>query len=109
MRATDLEIMERLQSRANACGKRMTLTHKIFFLRLVDYAISLNDVVENGLRISLSEDDMAATFDISKRMVTQSLRVLSDCGILLRYKGLVFTTVAKKEFFERRETTHDSA
>lgn len=102
MRATDLDIMERLQSRANDCGKRMTLTHKIFFLRLVDYAISVNDVVGDGLRISLSEAEMAASFGISKRMVTQSLRVLCDCGILLRYKGLVFTTVTKKEFFERR-------
>lgn len=105
MRATDLEIMERLQSRANDCGKRMTFTHKIFFLRLVDYAISINDAVRDGLRVSLSEDEMAASFDISKRMVTQSLRVLNDCGILLRYKGLIFTTVAKKDFFERRENT----
>ena len=105
MRATDMEIMERLQSRASACGIRLTFTHKVFFLRLVDYAISVNDVVGDGLRISLSEDDMAATFAISKRMVTQSLRVLCDCGILLRYTGLVFTTVAKKEFFERRDNT----
>lgn len=105
MRATGMDIMERLQSRASACGIRLTLTHKVFFLRLVDYAISVNDVVGDGLRISLSEDDMAATFAISKRMVTQSLRVLCDCGILLRYKGMVFTTVAKKEFFERRDNT----
>ena len=63
MRATDLEIMERLQSRANACGKRMNLTHKIFFLRLDDYAIYLNDVVADGLRIFLSEEDMAGHFD----------------------------------------------
>lgn len=100
-----MDIMERLQSRASACGIRLTLTHKVFFLRLVDYAISVNDVVGDGLRFSLSEDDMAATFAISKRMVTQSLRVLCDCGILLRYKGMVFTTVAKKEFFERRDNT----
>ena len=105
MRATDLKIMEHLQSRANDYGIRLTFTHKVFFLRLVDYAISVNDVVEDGLRISLSEDDMAATFDISKRMVTQSLRVLCDCGILLRYKGMVFTTVVKKDFFERRDNT----
>lgn len=105
MRATDMEIMERLQSSASACGIRLTFTHKVFFLRLVDYAISVNDVVGDGLRISLSEDDMAATFAISKRMVTQSLRVLCDCGILLRYTGMVFTTVAKKEFFERRDNT----
>jgi len=107
MRATDLEIMERLQLRANDCGKRITFTHKLFFFRLVDYAISENNVAGDGLRVSLSEDEMASTFDISKRMVTQSLRVLSDCGILLRYRGAkkIFTTVAKKEFFERSENT----
>lgn len=50
--------------------------------------------------------DTEIKLQVSDKIVfTQSLRVLCDCGILLRYKGMVFTTVAKKEFFERRDNT----
>lgn len=104
--ATDIEIMERLQKKALSNGVRLTYTQKIFFLRLVSYTADKGEPCPEGLRISLSVDEMTSFLNISKRMVIQSLRILSDCGILLRYNGMTFPrsilTIIKKEFYERR-------
>lgn len=111
-RATDLEIMERLQAKALSCGTHLTYTQKLFFLRLLSYADSQdNSLCPDGLCVSLSVNEMVSTLNVTKRMVIQSLRILSDCGILLRYKGATNTfppvasiTVLKREFYERSNT-----
>ena len=103
--ATDIEIMERLQTKALSCGVWLTYTQKVFFLRLVSYAADKGQPCSEGLRVSLSVNEMPSFLNISKRMVIQSLRVLSDCGILLRYNGMTFPrsvfTIVKKKFYER--------
>lgn len=111
-RATDLEIMERLQSKAASCGTHLTYTQMLFFLRLVTYADSQEDsICPEGLCVSLSVNELVSTLHVTKRMVSQSLRILSDCGILLRHKGeknsfppVPSTTILRKEFYERSET-----
>lgn len=107
-KVTDIEIMERLQTKALSYGVRLTYTQKLFFLRMVAYAADNGKTCPEGLRISLSVNEMASVLDISKRMVIQSLRVLSDCGILLRYNGMTYPrsvfTIIKKEFYERSKT-----
>lgn len=109
VRLTDNEIMERLQSVAMGCGIKLTYTHKVFFVRLLVYASGYGETCPEGIRISLSVNELSECLSISKRMVIQSLRVFSDCGILLRYKGentfprSADVTVLKKEFYERRK------
>lgn len=106
--ATDIEIMERLQTKALSYGVRLTYTQKIFFLRLVVFAADKGEPCPEGLCVSLSVNEMASFLDISKRMVIQSLRILSDCGILLRYNGMTFPrsvlTIIRIEFYERSKT-----
>lgn len=77
-------------------------------MRLVDYAISVNDVVGDGLHISLSEDDMAATFAISKRMVTQSLRVYVIAVFYSVIRAWSLRPSQRKNFL-KGDITHDSA
>lgn len=107
MMATDIEIMERLQSRAVTCGKRLTYTHKLFYMRLLNYAAGEKALCPEGLKVSLTVSEMTSVLNITKRMVVQALKNLSDCGILLRYKGEksfppnADITIIKKEFYER--------
>lgn len=106
---TDNEIMVLLQKEALTYGVKLTYTQKVFYLRLLMYAMSEGEPCSEGLKVSLSVNDMSSCLSISKRMVVNSLRVLSDCGILLRYKGentfprSSDVTVMKKQFFERKE------
>ena len=108
--ATDIEIMERLQSRAVTCGERLTYTHKLFYMRLLYFAARQDSDTScpEGLKVSLTVNEMASVLNITKRMVVQSLGILSDCGILLRYNGMTFprssVTIIKKEFYERSNT-----
>lgn len=106
VRLTDNEIFERLQSTAGDCNIRLTYTHKLFYIRLLEYAITHGASCLEGLKISLSVNEMSSCLSISKRMVIQSLRVFSDCGILLRYRRNTFpanacVTILKQEFYER--------
>lgn len=107
VKLTDNEIMERLQGEALGKGIKLTYTQKLFFVRLLRYGLEQGNVCPDGISVSLSVNDMTHQLSISKRMVIQSLRVLSDCGILLRYKGEksfprgADTTVIKSEFYER--------
>jgi len=106
--ARDNEIMERLQTTALSYGVRLTYTQKLFYLRLVSYAADKGEPCPEGLKVSLSVIEMAFFLDVSKRMIIQSLRIFSDCGILLRYNGMTFPrsvmTIIKKEFYERSKT-----
>lgn len=103
----DNEIMEQLQSEALSKGVKLTYTQKLFYVRLLRYGLEYGNVCPEGISVSLSVDELTSQLSISKRMVIQSLRVLCDCGILLRYKGeksfprVSNTTVLKREFYER--------
>lgn len=103
--ATNNEIMERLQASALAYGICLTYTQKAFYLRLIAYAADNGESCTEGLKISLSVNEMATFLNISKRMVIQCLRIFTDCGILFRYNGMTFPrsviTIIKKEFYER--------
>lgn len=114
VRLTDNEIFERLQSTAGKCGIRLTYTHKLFYLRLLEYASMYGSVRPEGLEISLSVNEMSSCLSITKRMVIQSLRAFVDCGVLLRYSSLSSAmtnkqntfpakcvTILKREFYER--------
>lgn len=109
-RLTDNTIMLRLQSTAVSRGIKITYTQKLFYIRLLVYASKHGESCPEGFKISMSVDELSDCLSISKRMVIQSLRVLSDCGILLRYKGersfprSADVTILKKEFYERSDS-----
>lgn len=104
---TDNEIMEQLQSEALGKGVKLTYTQKLFYVRLLRYGLEHGILCPDGISVSLSVNELTRQLSISKRMVIQSLRILCDCGILLRYKGERSfprgsdTTILKKEFYER--------
>ncbi len=83
--AGDTQILQRITSCAIQNEAPLTYTHKLFYLLLFRYAAEHGEQDEDGsLRVCVSEKFMSETFSISPRMVTQSLRILSENGILLR-------------------------
>jgi hypothetical protein len=106
VRLTDNEIFEKLQSTAGNCKIRLTYTQKLFYIRLLEYADKYGTSCPEGLKISLSVNEMSSCLSITKRMVIQSLRVFIDCGVLLRYRRNTFpanacVTILKHEFYEK--------
>ena len=69
---------------ACAKGKGITLTQKLFYIHLLRYAEKNGERVDEGLRVCVSEKEMSRAFSISPRMVTKTLRILSENGIILR-------------------------
>lgn len=99
VRLTDIEIMELLQHTAENCGIRLTYMQKIFYIRLLAYALKHGEVCPEGLKISLSVNEMSVCLSLSKRMVIKCLRLLVDCGVILRYSSLDSATTSKQNTF----------
>lgn len=99
VRLTDIEIMELLQHTAEDCGIRLTYMQKIFYIRLLAYALKHGEVCPEGLKISLSVNEMSVCLSLSKRMVIKCLRLLVDCGVILRYSSLDNATMSKQNTF----------
>lgn len=102
---TENEIIERLQSTAVSQGVNLTYTHKVFFLKLLDYAKIHGERCPEGMQVLMSVSNLSEKLSISPRMVTQSLQVFRKCGIIQRREGektfprSISTTVLRKEFY----------
>lgn len=109
MRKTDNEIIETLQAAAAKKGVKLTYTHKLFFVKLLTYACKYGQNCPEGIMVLMPIDDLAAYLSISTRMVSQSLKVLRDCDIIIRCRGEkkfprgISRTIIKKEYYETGE------
>lgn len=104
---TDNEIIENLQSTAANKGVNLTYTHKLFFLKLLNYACKYGYVCPEGIKVFMSVADLSKYLSVSRRMVSQSLKVFTDCDIILRCEGektfprSTNITILKKEYYEK--------
>lgn len=104
---SEKQVMERIAAYAQEQGVKLSYTHKLFYLNLLRYAKKHRARTDTGdYYVCLSTRDMSGIFHISFRMVTQSLKILSESGILLRQenKDKAFPrepsiTILLKQFF----------
>lgn len=80
----EAQVLRKLTAYALEKGFTLTYTHKLFYISLLRYALAHGEYTEKGLMVCVSERFMSKAFSISLRMVTQSLQILSENGILLR-------------------------
>lgn len=80
----DAQVLSNLTAYALAHGLHFSYTHKLFYVCLLRYALVYGERTDKGLRVCISAADMGERFSISLRMVTQSLKVFCESGILLR-------------------------
>ena len=98
VRATENEILSSLTKEASSKGVVLTYAHKLFFLRLLDYAEKAGENTENGLSEALK---------IPLRTAIQSLNRLTACGALIRTEGektfprSPTITVVCRKFYEK--------
>ena len=103
---TDEIILIKLNKVARQKGVKLTLTHKLFYLKLVKYAVDNGEWLPDRYIIEKPEKELSEILGISFRMVTQSLQVLTKCGVIDRVKGersfprTPNKTVIYKELFE---------
>lgn len=102
---TEKELLFMLSAEAEKSGVNLTYTHRIFFLRLLEYA-ERNGVEEaDGFRVALSVAELSRVLDISLRTTTQSLNRLAACGALQRiterktYPRSPTVTFIEKKYF----------
>lgn len=103
-KAEDIEIFRRLQEASLRQNTSLTLAHKQFYIRLLCYAITHGEDVENGIAIKVFMRDVGEITDFSPRMSEIAIKNLVACGALKREKSLsrkeAFSTIFIKEFYE---------
>lgn len=79
------DILSRVQEAARENGVSLTYTNTKVFLSLLDYAEDhIDDAVRDikGVRFHATTLELARHCSISPRIVTESLRKFSECGII---------------------------
>ena len=103
VRATENEILSSLTKEASSKGVVLTYAHKLFFLRLLDYAEKAGENTENGLSVQ----GLSEALKIPLRTAIQSLNRLTACGALIRTEGektfprSPTITVVCRKFYEK--------
>ena len=87
VRTAENEILSCLTKEASRKGVVLTYAHKIFFLRLLDYAEKTGKHTEDGLSVTLSVQGLSEALKIPLRTTIQSLSRLTACGALMRTDG----------------------
>ena len=62
----------------------LTYTHKVFFIRLLDYVMKNGEELNDRYITNLTEKEMSEIFGFSLRMITQSIQVLTKIGVIER-------------------------
>lgn len=107
VRAAENEILSCLTKEAGRKGVVLTYAHKLFFLRLLDYAEKTGEHTENGLSVTLSVQGLSEALKVPLRTTIQSLNRLTACGALVRTEGektfprSPANTVICKNFYEK--------
>lgn len=86
-KVTESEIIERLNDIALGKKIKLTYTNKLFFLNLLEIANIYGFKTQDGLEIELSNNQLAACMNISPSIVSQSIRKLKKCGVIIRKTG----------------------
>lgn len=79
------DILTRVQAAAKQNGVNLTYTNNKVYLALLNYAKDKNDEVINGakgIRFHVTTHEFAKYCSVSPRIVTESLRKFSDCGVI---------------------------
>jgi len=101
-RISNNDLFKRLQKAANEHEVTLTYSSKIFYIRVLDYALTYGEDTENGVSIDLPVKKMAEMADISDRMAEKALKSLSESGVILRNKvsTRLAYTVFVRSFYE---------
>lgn len=111
--ATEREILSRLTKMASEKNVNLTYSHKLFFLRLLEYADAQDNDTPEGLTVYLSVKDLAKTLNVPFRTTIQCINRLTTCGAIRRYNELVgwgrspSETVINKSIYEKREGSEE--
>ena len=100
-RITNNDLFKRLQKAANEHDVTLTYSSKLFYIRVLDYALTHGEETDEGISIDLSVKKMAEMADISDRMAEKALKSLSESGVILRNKvstRLAFTVFIRSIF-----------
>lgn len=80
----DEEILFKLCNISMLHDIKLTLTNKIFFLKLLKYMIENGEEDFEKYSVIIKVKEMSDIFDISPRMITHSLKRLTKCGVVER-------------------------
>ena len=87
MESTRIEenvVLSRLTQAANEKGIILTVAHRVFFLRLLNLAIRTGYDEDKGLFVELTVKELSKALHTPCQTTMQSLKNLSDCGVLER-------------------------
>ena len=107
LKKDDNEILASLNQEARETGVPLTYAHKLFFLRLLNYAEKLGVLETEGYSVTLSVDDLSLTLEVPRRTTIQSLQKLTMCGALIRseekrtFPRSVAKTILAKKIYEK--------
>lgn len=83
-RLSNNDLFKLLQKTAIEHNVTLTYSSKIFYIRILDYAITHGEDTESGKEIDLSVSKMAELSNLSNRMAEKALKALSESGVILR-------------------------
>ena len=104
----EAEILIRLNEAAQKADVILTYTHKLFFMRLLNY------IIDNGCKnytITFSITELSKTLNQPTRTIVQCLSRLTACGAIIREPASdllfpnkpyyrAYTTTINKDFIE---------
>ena len=101
-RISNNDLFKRLQKAASEHGVTLSYSAKLFYIRILDYALTHGEETEDGLLINLPVLKMGEMAELSGRMAEKALKSLSESGVILRNKisTRLATTVFVRSFYE---------
>ena len=109
VRATEYEVLVRLNHIATKKKVALTYAHKLFFLKLLKYAEKLGEISSDELSVSLAVQELSEVLDVPLRTTIQSLNRLVSCGALERrvkkktFPRSVTVTVIPKIMYDKEK------
>lgn len=84
MKWNDEKIFLNITNISDRKGIKLTISHKIFFMKLVNYAIKNGWEYPDRWSLMNTEKEMVELFEMSPRTVTRCLQVLTKCELIER-------------------------
>lgn len=109
-RLSNNDLFKRLQKVANEYNEShpdkddisLTYSTKIFYIKVLDYALEHGEETERGFSVDLSVKEMAKIGGVSDGMSEKAIKTLSESGIILRNKitSKKVITILERSVFE---------
>ena len=101
-RISNNDLFKRLQKAASEHDVTLSYSAKLFYIRILDYALTHGEDTEDGMSIDLPVKKMAEMAELSDRMAEKALKFLSESGVILRNKisTRLAITVFVRSFYE---------